>query len=57
MNLVRLATVAIGALYAHRSNHRTIWQMAIFNKIFSTQRLLQIIAILGATVIMKLLLS
>jgi len=29
--------------------------MAAFNKIFSTQRLLQIIAVLGATVLMKLL--
>jgi hypothetical protein len=29
--------------------------MATFNRIFSTQRLLQIIVILGATLIMKLL--
>jgi hypothetical protein len=29
--------------------------MATFNRIFTTQRLLQIIVILGATVIMKLL--
>jgi hypothetical protein len=29
--------------------------MAAFNKMFSTQRLLQIIVVLGATVIMKLL--
>jgi len=29
--------------------------MATFNRIFSTQRLLQIIVVLGATVIMKLL--
>ena len=29
--------------------------MAAFNRIFSTQRLLQIICVLGATVIMKLL--
>ena len=28
--------------------------MAAFNKMFSTQRLLQIIVVLGATVIMKL---
>jgi hypothetical protein len=29
--------------------------MATFNRIFSTQRLLQIIVVLGATLIMKLL--
>jgi len=29
--------------------------VATFNRIFSTQRLLQIIVVLGATVIMKLL--
>jgi hypothetical protein len=29
--------------------------MVIFNRIFSTQRLLQIIVVLGATLIMKLL--
>lgn len=29
--------------------------MATFNRIFSTQRLLQVIVVLGATVIMKLL--
>jgi hypothetical protein len=29
--------------------------MATFNRIFTTQRLLQIIVVLGATVIMKLL--
>jgi hypothetical protein len=29
--------------------------MAAFNKVFSTQRLLQIICVLGATVLMKLL--
>jgi hypothetical protein len=29
--------------------------MATFNRIFSTRRLLQIIVVLGATVIMKLL--
>jgi hypothetical protein len=30
-------------------------QMATFNRLFPTQRLLQIILVLGATVIMKLL--
>jgi hypothetical protein len=30
-------------------------KVAIFNKVFSTQRLLQIIVVLGATVILKLL--
>jgi len=29
--------------------------MATFNRIFTTQRLVQIIAVLGATVLMKLL--
>jgi hypothetical protein len=29
--------------------------MATFNRIFTTQRLLQIVAVLGATVLMKLL--
>jgi hypothetical protein len=29
--------------------------MAAFNKVFSTQRLVQIIVVLGATVLMKLL--
>jgi hypothetical protein len=29
--------------------------MAAFNRIFSTQRLLQVIVVLGATLIMKLL--
>jgi hypothetical protein len=29
--------------------------MATFNRVFTTQRLLQIIVVLGATVIMKLL--
>lgn len=29
--------------------------MAMFNRIFTTQRLLQIIVVLGATIIMKLL--
>ena len=30
-------------------------QMATFNKVFTTQRLVQIIVVLGATVLMKLL--
>ena len=34
---------------------RVICMMATFNRIFTTQRLLQIIVVLGATVIMKLL--
>jgi hypothetical protein len=30
-------------------------QMATFNRVFTTQRLVQIIVVLGATVLMKLL--
>jgi hypothetical protein len=37
------------------SNLRAIGKMATFNKVFSTQRLVQIIVVLGVTVIMKLL--
>jgi hypothetical protein len=33
----------------------SVCKMATFNRIFTTQRLLQIIVVLGATVIMKLL--
>jgi hypothetical protein len=34
---------------------RGISEMATFNRIFSTERLLQIIVVLGATVIMKVM--
>ena len=34
---------------------RVICTMATFNRIFTTQRLLQIIVVLSATVVMKLL--
>jgi hypothetical protein len=50
----QLAVVVVPALYRRHRNGGQC-KMATFNRIFSTQRLLQIILVLSATVIMKLL--
>ena len=46
---------SLDALYTASLAEQGGLGMATFNRIFSTQRLLQIIVILGATLIMKLL--
>jgi hypothetical protein len=43
------------AHYTSRRKTGAAFKMATFNKIFTTQRLLQIIFVLGATFIMKLM--
>jgi hypothetical protein len=50
----QLAAIAGRALYGY-DQPGGICNMATFNRIFTTERLIQIIVILGATIIMKLL--
>jgi hypothetical protein len=48
-----LLVAQAGSLYTDASSGGM--QMATFNRVFTTQRLVQIIVVLGATVLMKLL--
>jgi hypothetical protein len=50
-----LAAPGFNALNIADSKRRAIHMLTTFNRIFTTQRLLQIIVVLGATIIMKLL--
>jgi hypothetical protein len=54
VNRFRLAWRECGDLIA-ATHTQSLLRMTTFNKIFTTQRLLQIILVLSATVIMKLL--
>ena len=51
----QLAAITGRALYHRDQKRGAVCNMATFNRIFTTQRLVQIIVILGATLIMKLL--